>query len=121
MLDLSRASDPDQPAALQGLRDQVGDAELSRERVQALLRTVVASVHRLRVCTLDALFSQLARAFAFELDLPPGWRLTDEVDEARLRATAVGGLLAESEESETLTLLSMLSKGETRAVDRAAR
>ncbi len=114
MLDLARAADEDQPAALDAIRQQVGDPELSRERVQALLRTVVASVHRLRVCTLDALFSQLARSFAFELDLPPGWRLTDDVDESRLRATAVGGMLATAEPAETLTLLSMLAKGETR-------
>jgi ATP-dependent helicase/nuclease subunit A len=67
---------------------------LGRQEVLQLLHTVARDIHRLRICTLDSFFSQLARSFPYELGLPPGWRLTDEIEEAWLRERAVDTMLA---------------------------
>lgn len=112
MLDLAKAADPDQPESLAQLRRQVGIETLPRTTVAELLVTVVRSIHRLQVCTLDSLFSKLARSFAFELDLPPGWRLSDEIEELNFRSTAVNALIGRLDPTETSTLLAMLSKGD---------
>lgn len=114
LLTLARAADPDNPESLAALRDQVGlptlPQSLCLEKTEQLLR----SIHRIRICTLDSLFSQLARSFAFELGLPPGWRLTDEIEEVWLRERAVDSLIDTLEQSEMTTLLSMLGKGEVK-------
>jgi ATP-dependent exoDNAse (exonuclease V) beta subunit len=56
----------------------------------------------------------LARSFPFELGLPPAWRLTDEIEETRLREQAVDAMIASLGRAEMTTLMSMLGKGEIR-------
>lgn len=114
MLDLAKAADPDQPESLEKLRQQVQIETLPRSVAAELLVKVVRSVHRLRVCTLDSLFSQLARSFAFELDLPPGWRLSDEIEEATFQSAAISALVGRMDASQTSTLLAMLAKGDNK-------
>ena len=67
-------------AALDDLRDQVAIPTLPQSVCLKLLILLLKNVHRLRICTMDSLFTQLARSFPFELGLPPAWRLTDEIE-----------------------------------------
>ncbi|MEM9587851.1 MAG: UvrD-helicase domain-containing protein, partial [Planctomycetota bacterium] len=109
---LAAAADPTDQSALQSLRQQVGIPTLSPAVCEAYLAKLMRSIHRLRICTLDSLFSQLARSFPFELGLPPGWRLTDEIEEVWLREQAINTLVDQLETKELRSLLSMLSKGD---------
>ena len=111
---LADASDPSSPAALAGLREQVGDPGLGRDDCLRLLRRLVAQIHRLRIGTLDSFFSQLARAMPFELTLPPAWRLTDEIEESWLSERAVDEVIRGLDAAEMSTLLAMLGKGDIR-------
>ncbi|OYP38497.1 UvrD-helicase domain-containing protein [Rhodopirellula sp. MGV] len=114
LLTLADAADEGQPDALNNLRQQVGLPTLQRSACLQLLKKLVANVHRLRICTLDSLFTQLAKSFPFELNLPPAWRLTDEIEEVWLRERAIDLVIASLNPNELATLLSMLSKGETK-------
>ncbi|WP_153555507.1 UvrD-helicase domain-containing protein [Roseimaritima sediminicola] len=109
---LARAATDPTEEALADLRRQIGREDVSRVQCTRLLHAIVRFIHRLRIGTLDSLFSQLAQSFPFELGLPPGWRLTDENEERWLRSRAIEALLAGSELSEVASLMSMLTKGE---------
>ena len=85
LLTLARAADDDDTIFLERLRDQVGIETLPRSLCIQLTEILLSNIHRLRICTLDSLFTQLARSFPFELGLPPTWRLTDEIEESWLR------------------------------------
>ncbi len=87
---------------------------LPRSVCLQLFDTLLRNVHRLRVCTLDSLFAQLARSFPFELGLPPAWRLTDEIEDVWFRERAVDSVIAMLEPAEMTAVLSMLGKGETK-------
>ncbi len=112
--DLAEAADEDNDLALSKLREQVGIPTLPRSVCLQLLETLVRNIHRLRICTLDSLFAQLARSFPFELGLPPTWRLTDEIEEAWLQERAVDSVIATLDQSELTAVLSMLGKGEVK-------
>ncbi len=114
LLTLARAADENDDEALDQLREQVGIPTLPRSVCLQLLDTLLRSIHRLRVCTLDSLFAQLARSFPFELGLPPAWRLTDEIEEVWFRERAVDSVIAMLDPAEMTAVLSMLGKGETR-------
>ncbi|MEX0886439.1 MAG: UvrD-helicase domain-containing protein [Phycisphaeraceae bacterium] len=51
---------------------------LTADDCRALLRRVVASLHRVSICTIDSFFHRIAGAFRLELDLPVEPRLLDE-------------------------------------------
>lgn len=112
LVTLGQAADPENPKALASLRDQVGLPGLPRHVCGNLFHRLLRNVHRLRICTLDSLFSQLARALPFELGLPPGWRLTDEVEEVWLRQVAVGNMIDSLKPAEIESLISMLGRGD---------
>lgn len=114
LLTLARAADPEDDEALQQLRQQVGIVTLPRSVCLQLLDRLLRNIHRLRVCTLDSLFAQLARSFPFELGLPPTWRLTDEIEEVWFRERAVDSVIAMLDPTEMTAVLSMLGKGETK-------
>ena len=114
LLTLAHAANESDPAALEALREQVDLPTLPRSACLQMFDKLLRNVHRLRICTLDSLFSQLARSFSFELGLPPAWRLTDEIEEMWLREQAVDALIATLDPAEMMTLLSMLGKGENR-------
>jgi ATP-dependent exoDNAse (exonuclease V) beta subunit len=71
-------------------------------------------LHRLRVGTLDSVFTQMARSFSLELGLPPGWQICDETVDRRLRVQAIREMLESQATDDTLRLMHLLSKGETR-------
>lgn len=99
---------------LEELRRQSGLPELTAGDAAELAHRLLRDIHRMKVLTLDSLFSQLARSFGFELGLPPGWRLTDEIEDEWIRERAVDVMLAGLSTEETVTLLSMLGKGDTK-------
>ncbi len=108
------ALSPENAAALSSqLYD--GDANvLSQERLRSLAVDVVRSLHRLRICTLDAFFMQIAGGFAFEIGLPPGWRIVEDVDDARLLRQAIQASFAHSQTQNAVQLTRLLFKGDLR-------
>lgn len=104
------ANDPEE---LEAARSQSGRKELAAEDCRRLLHRLMRDIHKLKVCTLDSFFSQLARTFPFELRLPTGWRLSDEIEEVWMRRRAIDRMLASIEPKELATLVAMLGKGET--------
>lgn len=89
----------------------VGDASLDQRQCQVLLASVVRQLHRLQISTLDSFFVQMARTFAFELDLPAGWEIVDDLADDRLRSQAVDAVLMKGDLSRLRTLMNLLSKG----------
>lgn len=108
------ALSPENAAALSAqLYD--GDANaLSQGRLRSLAVDVVRSLHRLRICTLDAFFMQIAGGFAFEIGLPPGWRIVEDVDDARLLRQAIQASFAHSQTQNAVQLTRLLFKGDLR-------
>ena len=116
LITLAKAADD--PKDLQAARDQVGNQQLSSDDCRRLLHRLMRDIHKLKICTLDSFFSQLARSFPFELHLPTGWRLSDEIEEVWMRRRAIDRMLASIEPKELATLVAMLGKGEAvRSVD----
>lgn len=105
------AADKKKRAELAG---SIGDETLTAARVRTLLVETLASLHRLRIGTLDSFFMKLAGSFALELGLPPGWRIGDEVEDRELREEAVEAILGADRSEEMLTLFHLLTKGEAR-------
>ena len=95
------------------LAEAIGDKKLTRERCRDLLVATVRSLHRLRVGTLDSYFIQVARSFALELGLPPGWSIGEELDDALLRDEAIEMVLARGRLADLLALVHSLTKGTT--------
>ncbi len=112
LITLAQAADEHDDQALQKLRQQVGIPTLPRHLCLQLFDKILGNIHRLRICTLDSLFAQLARSFPLELGLPPTWRLTDEIEEVWLRERAVDNVISLLDPGEMVTMLSMLGKGD---------
>jgi ATP-dependent exoDNAse (exonuclease V) beta subunit len=111
---LSEAATDRSGDSVKALRDQTGVSELTADDCVRLVHRLLRDIHRLRILTLDSLFSQLARTFGYELGLPPGWRLTDEVEDVWIRERAIDVMLGGLETEELSTLLAMLGKGDTK-------
>ena len=101
------------PKALEKLRQDLGGMEIEPEEMAYHLKRTCRVLHRFRVGTLDSFFGQLARNFAFELKLPPGWRMADEFTEERMQRMAAQILFAHPDRNQLKNLLGMLFKGET--------
>ena len=85
---------------------------IDENQCKQLLTTMVGRLHRLQISTLDQFFNRLGRCFSLELGLPPGWTIADEAFDKRLRARAVGNLLAEEKTTDAIRLMHMLGKGD---------
>ncbi|HVJ80883.1 MAG TPA: UvrD-helicase domain-containing protein [Planctomycetia bacterium] len=104
------------------LGKELGLARLTPAEAMAPLVRLAEDLHRLRICTLDSLFSTLAGSFGFELQLPPAWRVAEEDEDGALRDAAIQAVLSGDRGRELPALLRLLSKGETtRAVSRQIR
>lgn len=99
------------PDKLRELGASVGRAGLRREDCLRLLRDWTLHLHRLRIGTLDRFMLQLAGGYGLELGLPPGWRIVQNVDEARMREEAIQDLLREESRADLLTMVHALDKG----------
>ncbi len=111
------------------LSEFVGERGLTCEGCAELLRSFVGQMHRANICTLDSFFIRMARAFALELGLGPGWRIAETGggdEEERIRGEAIGAMLgADAEgrggvggvrgERNLVTLMRLLAKGEVRS------
>jgi ATP-dependent helicase/nuclease subunit A len=101
-----------------------GDLETLRDKLRPMiidetscifhLSELCDNLHRLRVSTLDGFYQTLARSFALELQLPPGWKLADEFQEAKIRELAVTRMFENQSRGELRSLVSQLSRGEAR-------
>lgn len=87
---------------------------LSQSQCYEMLMRVIQNLHRLSISTLDSFFGKVGQCYSFELGLPAGWEIVDEVSDARIRAEAVGALLGQHDKSDLLELLYLLNKGEAR-------
>jgi ATP-dependent helicase/nuclease subunit A len=85
---------------------------LTTERCRELLVGVTRALHRLRVGTLDSFFSKVAGSCSLELGLPLGWRMVEELEDARLRDRAIADCLASQSEKPLVTLVNLLTKGD---------
>ncbi|MBC7835863.1 MAG: UvrD-helicase domain-containing protein [Phycisphaerales bacterium] len=101
------------PAKLEELCRHAG-RELNAQKCGALLATLARRINRLSVLTLDAFFMRLATSFALELGVPPGWRISDEEEDAQLRDKAIGLALEHADRAETVAFLGMLNRGDAR-------
>ena len=93
--------------------------EITRDTVRYQLGRLCSHLHRFRVSTLDSFYSQLARSFALELKLPPGWTLSDPFQTDQLQQEAISRMFDTMDRSALKSLVSQLSKGEaTRGIRR---
>lgn len=97
-----------------------GDTPPDREAVVARLAGLARRIDRFDVRTLDSFFVELVRVFAMDLGLPAGWRISDPVDEERMRAEAIGRVLDEVSAAELIELLRALQKNQARRSVHAA-
>lgn len=100
------------PDKLSVLQKHIVGPELDRNRCLDLLKTLLKHLHRMRVSTLDSFFLQIAGGLAFELGLPVGWQIVEDVDDQRLRVEAWRALLAADALADLVNLMRLLSKGE---------
>ncbi len=93
--------------------------EITQDTVRYQLGRLCSHLHRFRVSTLDSFYSQLARSFALELKLPPGWTLSDPFQTDQLQQEAISRMFDVMDRSALKSLVSQLSKGEaTRGIRR---
>lgn len=109
---LAQAVEIDRDRQLLG--EFIGRPRLTRERCLELLHDLLRNLHRLRIGTLDSVFAQMARTLSLEIRLPPGWRIIDELEEARLRDAAIATVLRNESTTDLIRLAHLLTKGETR-------
>ncbi len=92
-----------------GLPDDV-PAPLTQERAQELLCTVMRSLHRLNVGTLDSFFNRIAQSFSLEIGLPHEWTIAPQQQMLPLIDEAIAKVL---EQDDVLDLLHKMHKGDT--------
>jgi len=112
LLRLAEAAD-DKNAAKK-LADFLQQPDITTVRSQELLAEVTRNLHRLRVCTLDSFFQQVARSLTLELGLPPGWSIIDEHTDAELREQAIDAVLSQQIPEDAQNLMHMLAKGRSK-------
>lgn len=86
-------------------------AELTPARCAALLRAVVAALHRLNIQTIDSLLGRMASGFAHELGLPPGWRIADAAADAQLRSEALARAWESLDRDDAFALVEQFQAG----------
>jgi len=112
LLRLAEAADDAKAAkVLAGFLAQDG---VTKARARELLAHVTHNLHRLRVCTLDSFFQQVARSLTLELGLPPGWSIIDEHTDADLREQAIDAVLSQQVPQDAQNLMHMLAKGRSK-------
>ncbi len=105
------------PEKLAELAEQVEGAPLDCGRCLSLLREMLRHLHRLRISTLDSFFIAIAQSFGLELELPTGWAIAEDLDDAVIRDEAVRLLLEKEDTKDVVRLMHLLTKGDaTRSV-----
>ena len=99
-------------AGLQRLREILMPLVISPATAEYQLARLCSHLHRFRVSTLDSFYTQLAKSFALELKLPPGWSLIDPAQEEQVHREAITAMFAQVEHRQLRSLISQLSKGD---------
>lgn len=102
------------PEECQRLAEFLAPAVVTQERATELLASVTSRLHRMRVCTLDSFFQQVARSLTLELGLPPGWGIIDDHVDRELRQQATDAVLAQQLPRDAQRLMQMLAKGHSK-------
>ena len=105
------AQDPEQCALL---AEFMKPATVTQQKAKDLLVEITAQLHRMRVCTLDSFFQQVARSLTLELGLPPGWNIIDEHADRELRQQAIDAVLSQQVPKDAQRLMQMLAKGRSK-------
>ena len=109
------AGDRDECAKLSQFVDSATmSPNLTPQRCLEMLRQVLSQLHRLQVGTLDSFFGQVAGSLSLEMGLPTGWRIVDEIEDARMRDVAIGHMLRSQSGAEMARILHLMAKGEIR-------
>ncbi len=95
------------------MAEHLPDVEVTAASCLATLRRVTASIHRLRVSTLDSFFAQVAKTFSLDMGLPAGWTAMDPVSEPHAQSQAIAELLDNHDRKTLIDLVRMLAKGES--------
>ncbi|MFO0940842.1 MAG: UvrD-helicase domain-containing protein [Pirellulales bacterium] len=95
------------------MAEHLPDVEVTAASCLATLRRVTASIHRLRVSTLDSFFAQVAKTFSLDMGLPAGWTALDPVREPQVQSQAISYLLESHSRKTLLDMVRMLAKGES--------
>lgn len=112
LLRLAEAADDTQAAKRMAMFLEQPD--ITKASSRELLVEVTRNLHRLRVCTLDSFFQQVARSLTLELGLPPGWSIIDEHTDADLREQAIDAVLSQQVPEDAQNLMHMLAKGRSK-------
>lgn len=109
------AADPDECQKLAGfLSGTLDSSQVTQARALDLLVSVTRQLHRMRVCTLDSFFQQVARSLTLELGLSPGWSIVDEHVDRDLRQQATDAVLAQQMPRDAQRLMQMLARGHSK-------
>ncbi len=111
---LRLADAAEDPKAARRLAEFLAPAEVTSETSSDLLANVTRQLHRLRVCTLDSFFQQVARSLTLELGLPPGWSIVDEHTDRELREQSIDAVLSQHVPQDAQNLMQMLAKGRSK-------
>jgi len=111
---LRLAEAAEDPKAAKRLAEFLAPAEVTCETSLTLLADVTRHLHRLRVCTLDSFFQQVARSLTLELGLPPGWSIVDEHTDRELREQSIDAVLSQHIPQDAQNLMQMLAKGRSK-------
>jgi ATP-dependent exoDNAse (exonuclease V) beta subunit len=111
---LRLADAAEDPKEAKKLGEFLKPASVTMESSKALLADVTRQLHRLRVCTLDSFFQQVARSLTLELGLPPGWSIVDEHTDRELREQAIDAVLSQHVPQDAQQLMQMLAKGRSK-------
>ena len=83
----------DEPEFERVVADLYGLDQITPEKAQALfqdkLEEVTRSLQKIRVSTLDSFFMQIAGGYAFEIGLPPNWKIVEEIENERILYAAL--------------------------------
>ncbi len=90
--------------------DQTESSAAPVARAGAWLKTLCTQPERARIATLDATFLRAIRQREFELGLPVGWSLADEVEEEQRLVRALITRLGRIDLPERLELLRLLAR-----------
>ncbi|MFN6137385.1 MAG: UvrD-helicase domain-containing protein [Planctomycetota bacterium] len=96
---------------LHRLESVIAPMQIGHKHARYQLARLCTHLHRFRVSTLDSFYSQLAKSFALELKLPPGWTLLDTAQEELLIRDAITQLFDTIDHQQLRTLVTQLSKG----------
>jgi ATP-dependent exoDNAse (exonuclease V) beta subunit len=111
-------------AAVDECAAQVLGAQLERAldctRARQLLRKIVDCLPSLQIGTLDSFFNRIAKAFCFEIGLPPDWEVVDPLRTRALRDQAIESILGEQNTAQLLRLMSK-AEADRRVADLLAR